>query len=165
MRYTTTIRDQEYLVEIIDERHVLLNGKSHEIDFSEIHDQPVYSLLIEGKSYEAYVYPMDGSWQVLIWGRSYPALVEDEAEKRMRIASAINLGDRTEYQLKAPMPGMVISLPVVEGQEVQKGEVLAILESMKMQNELRSPRAGTVTRLRVSTGDNVEQHQTILCVE
>jgi len=165
MRYTTTISDQEFLVEIIDEHHVLLNGKSYEIDFDEICDQPVYSLLIEGKSYEAYVYPMDGTWQVLLLGRSYQTLVEDEAEKRLRVASSGSLGERAEYQLKAPMPGMVISVPVIEGQEVQKGEVLAVLESMKMQNELRAPRDGIVTRLRVRTGDNVEQYQTMLSVE
>jgi biotin carboxyl carrier protein len=91
-------------------------------------------------------------------------MVEDEGEKRLRVASSGSMGEGAEYLLKAPMPGLVISVPVSEGQEVQKGEVLAILESMKMQNELKSPRAGTVTRLRVSTGDNVEQYQTMLSV-
>ncbi|MCK5428988.1 MAG: acetyl-CoA carboxylase biotin carboxyl carrier protein subunit, partial [Anaerolineales bacterium] len=47
-------------------------------------------------------------------------------------------------------------------QQVEKGDVLVILESMKMQNELKSPRAGTVSRLRVEPGDNVEQRQTLL---
>jgi biotin carboxyl carrier protein len=164
MRYATSIGDQEFLVEIVDERHVLLNGRRYEIDFSEIYNQPVYSLLIDGKSYEAYVYSVDGSWQVLILGRSYQTMVEDEGEKRLRVASSGSMGEGAEYLLKAPMPGLVISVPVSEGQEVQKGEVLAILESMKMQNELKSPRAGTVTRLRVSTGDNVEQYQTMLSV-
>jgi biotin carboxyl carrier protein len=164
MRYAASIGEQEYLVEIIDESHVVLNDRRYEIDFSEISDQPVYSLLIDGKSYEAYVYPVDGSWQVLMLGRSYQTLVEDESEKRLRVASSGSLGEGVEYQLKAPMPGLVISLLVNEGQEVQKGEVLAILESMKMQNELKAPRAGTVTRLRVTTGDNVEQYQTMMSV-
>jgi biotin carboxyl carrier protein len=51
---------------------------------------------------------------------------------------------------------------VKDGQTVKKGEVLVVLESMKMQNELKAPRAGVVTRLRVKAGDSVEQHQTML---
>jgi biotin carboxyl carrier protein len=47
---------------------------------------------------------------------------------------------------------------------VEKGDVLLILESMKMQNELKSPRQGTVNRIRVKAGDNVEQKQILLSV-
>jgi biotin carboxyl carrier protein len=63
------------------------------------------------------------------------------------------------------MPGLVIAIPVSEGQQVQKGDILVVLESMKMQNELKSPSAGKVSRLRVEAGDSVEQHQTLLSVE
>ena len=62
------------------------------------------------------------------------------------------------------MPGLVIAVPVEEGQPVEKGDVLLILESMKMQNELKSPRAGKVSRVRVAPGDRVEQKQTLLSV-
>jgi biotin carboxyl carrier protein len=62
------------------------------------------------------------------------------------------------------MPGLVVAIPVAEGQPVQKGQVLLILESMKMQNELKSPRDGTVGRLRVKPGETVEQKQTLLSV-
>jgi biotin carboxyl carrier protein len=69
-----------------------------------------------------------------------------------------------EFHLKAPMPGLVVAVPVHEGQPVEKGEVLVILESMKMQNELRSPRQGMVARLRVTSGDRVEKKDTLLSV-
>jgi pyruvate carboxylase subunit B len=62
------------------------------------------------------------------------------------------------------MPGMVISIPVHESQIIQKGDVLAVLESMKMQNELHSPRNGKVIRLRVKAGDRVEYKETMLSV-
>jgi 3-methylcrotonyl-CoA carboxylase alpha subunit len=62
------------------------------------------------------------------------------------------------------MPGLVVSVPVSEGQPIDKGEVLLVLESMKMQNELRSPRGGTVVRLRVKPGDRVEQKDTMMSV-
>ena len=67
-----------------------------------------------------------------------------------------------EFLLKAPMPGLVVSIPVNEGQAVGKGDVLVILESMKMQNELKAPRPGTVGRIRIEIGASVEQKQTLL---
>jgi biotin carboxyl carrier protein len=62
------------------------------------------------------------------------------------------------------MPGLVVAMPVTEGQEVKKGQVILILESMKMQNELRSPRDGVMGRIRVKVGESVEQKQTLLSV-
>ena len=164
MRYITTIGDREFLIEILDENHILVDGQALQVDFDPIADQPVYSLLLDGSSYESYVYEGEEGWQVLLHGRSYPAQVIDEREKRLRAASGSSVGERGEFHLKAPMPGMVVSIPVSEGQKVQKGDVLALLESMKMQNELKSPRDGVVSRIRIQTGDRVEQHQTLLSV-
>jgi len=82
----------------------------------------------------------------------------------LRAAAGGKAIERGEFHLKAPMPGLVVAVPVVEGQRVNKGDVLVILESMKMQNELKSPREGVVTRLRVGIGDSVEQSQTLLSV-
>ncbi|MBT7069594.1 MAG: acetyl-CoA carboxylase biotin carboxyl carrier protein subunit, partial [Anaerolineae bacterium] len=69
-----------------------------------------------------------------------------------------------EYYLKAPMPGLVIDIPVTDGQEIAEGDVLLILESMKMQNELKAPRAGVISRIKVAVGESVERRQTLLSV-
>lgn len=165
MKYVTTIGDREYIVEILDERHITIDGKPYTVDFDSISDQPVYSLLVDGHSYEAYVYTVEEEGlQVLLHGSLYPALVEDEREKRLRAQSGSGVAERGEFHLKAPMPGLVVALPVGEGQAVAKGEVLVILESMKMQNELKAPRDGTVARIRIAVGDSVEQRQTLLSV-
>jgi biotin carboxyl carrier protein len=163
MRYITTIDDKEFTVEIIDSKHVSVNGKILSVDFESINGQPVYSLIINGKSYEGYVYPDEEDWQVLLHGRLYQAAVEDEREKRLR-AAAGGVVQSGEFHLKAPMPGMVIAIPVTEGQVVKKGQVLLILESMKMQNELKSPKDGTVARIRVKAGEAAEQKQALLSV-
>jgi len=164
MKYITTIGDREYMVEILDENHISVDGTIYTVDFESVSDQPVFSLLADGQSYEAYVYPMEDVWQVLMYGRLYAAQVEDERERRLRAASRSGVAERQEFHLKAPMPGLVVIVPVEDGQEVQKGDVLVILESMKMQNELRSPRDGVIARVRVKPGDSVEQRQTLLSV-
>ncbi|PWH12974.1 MAG: acetyl-CoA carboxylase biotin carboxyl carrier protein subunit [Anaerolineae bacterium] len=163
MKYVTTIEGKEYNIEIVDEKHIRLNDQVLEVDLVSVNGQPVYSLLLGGKSYEAYIYPEEKEWQVLLHGQQYKATVEDEREKRLKTAGGAR-AETGEFHLKAPMPGLVVSVPVEEGQTIKKGQVLLILESMKMQNELKSPRDGTVHRIRVRPGESVEQRQTLLSV-
>jgi biotin carboxyl carrier protein len=165
MKYISTVNDTEYLIEIIDERHISVNGRTITVDFNSVSGQPVYSLIVDGRSFEGFVYPGEEEWEVLIMGRQFPIKVEDEREKRLRAAAGGSVSDTGEYHLKAPMPGMVVSILVEEGQKIEKGKVLLILESMKMQNELKSPRDGTVGRMRVKPGESVEQRQTLLSVQ
>jgi biotin carboxyl carrier protein len=164
MKYITTVGEKEFVVEVIDEHRLVIQNQIVHIDFHPVSDQPVYSLLINGKSYEAYVFPTENSWQVLLHGKQYAAKVEDERERRLRAASSEKSASGKEFHLKAPMPGLVVTIVVEEGQKVQKGELLVILESMKMQNELKSPRDGTVSRIRIASGESVELHQTMLSV-
>ena len=164
MKYITTIDKKEFTVDIIDDHHVSINDKVFEVDFELVNGQPVYSMLIDGQSYEAYVYPVEDEWQVLLFGRQYPLKVENEREKRLRSSVGGKVQELGEFQLKAPMPGLVVAVPVDEGQQIEKGQVLVILELMKMQNELKSPRAGKIERIKVKAGESVEQRQLLLSV-
>jgi biotin carboxyl carrier protein len=164
MKYITTIADREYGIEIIDDNQILVDGVAYEIDFESISGQPVFSLLIAGNSHEAYVYPDEEKWEVHLQGIQYRVVVEDEREKRLRSSFGSSPVQTGEYYLKAPMPGLVISIQVKENQVIAQGEVLVILESMKMQNELKSPRDGIISRIRVKESDSVERKQTLLSV-
>ena len=165
MKYVTTIDGQEFAVEVVDERHIRIGERLHEVDFESVSGQPVFSLILDGKSYESFVYQNDEDWEVLLRGRQYQVKVEDEREKRLKTAAGGGGTSGGEFHLKAPMPGLVVAVTVNEGQEVKKGQVLLILESMKMQNELKSPRDGVVGRIRVNPGESVEQKQTLLSVQ
>jgi biotin carboxyl carrier protein len=165
MKYITTLDGTEYSIEVIDEHHVSVNGRVLETDFESVSGQPVYSLIINGKSYESYVFEAEDGLQVLMRGRLFNLKVEDEREKRLRAAAGSGVAEGGEFNLRAPMPGLVVSISVAEGEQVEKGQVLVILESMKMQNELKSPRAGLVHRIRVKQGETVEQRQALLSVQ
>jgi len=165
MKYITVVDGQEFVIEIINKNQIVINGQPLQIDFESIHGQPVYSLIVDGKSYEAYVYPDEDNWQVLVRGNQYGISVVDEREKRLRAAAGGGQVAHGEIQLKAPMPGLIVDVLAEEGQAVERGDVLIILESMKMQNELRAARDGVVRRVRVKKGDSVEQKQTLLSVE
>ncbi|HLO27597.1 MAG TPA: biotin/lipoyl-containing protein [Anaerolineales bacterium] len=164
MKYITTVEGKQFLVEIMDEKHISVDGKVYEVDFESVSGQPVYSLIVDGRSHEAYAAQGDDNWQVLLRGRLYPVTVEDEREKRLRSAAGGGVAETGEFHLRAPMPGLIVAIHVEEGQTVKRGQVLLILESMKMQNELKSPRDGIISRLRVKAGETVEQKQTLLSV-
>ena len=164
MKYVATTNDREILIEIVDEQHILVDGVSYEIDFEAVSEQTVYSLLANNKSYEALVNESEEGWQVLLHGSQYVLLVEDEREWRLRASLGGETAGNVDYHLTAPMPGLIVTVTVSEGQTVDQGDVLLILESMKMQNELKSPRSGKVSRVRVKPGDSVEQRDTLLSV-
>jgi biotin carboxyl carrier protein len=167
MKYVTTINDKTYIIEINEDHRVIVDGVEYTVDFESVSGQPVYSLLIDGRSYEAYIYETEdpNTWQVLLHGDLHTVRVEDEREKRLRAAGGgVAVAAHGEFNLKAPMPGLIVAVPVSEGQAVNKGDNLIILESMKMQNELKSPRAGTVARIKVKPGDSVEQNQVLVTV-
>lgn len=164
MRYICTIDGQEFLIEMIDDQHIVVDGETYEVDLNAIGTQPVFSLLVNGKSYEAYAYTDKDTCQVLLHGQAYSVRVEDELEKQLSLSFGRDQGSQAEFHLRAPMPGLVVSIPVLEDQLVAEGDVLVILESMKMQNELRSPRAGKVARLQVKPGDRVNQQEILLSV-
>ena len=166
MKYVTTVDDKVFTIEINDDQRVLVDGVEYAVDFESVNGQPVYSLLINGRSYEAYVSESEdlNDWQVLIRGDLFTVSVEDEREKRLRATAGAVASSTDEFNLKAPMPGLIVAVQVAEGQTVHKGDILIVLESMKMQNELKCLRNGTVGRIKIKTGDNVEHNQVLLTV-
>ncbi len=164
MKYIAEVDGLEFPVEIIDDQHVRFGKEILEISLAEVNGVPLYSLVVNNESFEGYVYPDEDGWQVLLQGQFYQVQVEDEREKRLRMAGSASERAGAEFVLKAPMPGLVIDVLVQEGQAVQKGQTLLILESMKMQNELRAPHAGTLNRLKVKAGESVQQKQVLLTI-
>ncbi len=162
MKYIAEVDGLEFPVEIIDDGHVRFGEEILEVNLAAVSGVPLYSLILNNESFEGYVYPDEDGWQVLLQGQFYKVRVEDEREKRLRTTGGAAERSGAEFVLKAPMPGLVIAVLVSEGQAVEKGQTLLILESMKMQNELRAAHAGAVTRLRVKPGESVQQKQILL---
>ena len=162
MKYHVTLADQTFEIEVRSDSEIAIDGKVLEVDFKSLADQPVYSLILGHDSYEAYVSEGENALQVLLRGQLYEVDVEDERQRRLRQVSEVHGDAGGEFSLKAPMPGLVVAVPVSEGETVSRGQNLIILESMKMQNELRSPREGVVQRVRVTPGERVEQNQPLV---
>ena len=162
MKYVAEVDGLEFLVEIFDANHVRFGNEILEVDLAAVSGQPLYSLIVNGESFEGYVYPNERFWQVLLMGRSYSVNIEDERERKLRTSDIGFASPGEEFIIKAPMPGLAVDVLVSEGQQVVKGQILIILESMKMQNEIRAPFSGTVVRLRIKSGESVQQKQVLI---
>lgn len=93
-----------------------------------------------------------GGWRILLD-------VEAESAARLRERARRGRGDVAQagpLEVRASIPGRVVAVSVAEGDFVESGQQLLVVEAMKMQNELRSPRAGTVERLAVGVGQTVD---------
>lgn len=164
MKYITTVKDQEYIIEIDQDDAIVVNGERYLVDFRQLPEGSVFSLLLNHRSWEAAVEERDGVWEVLIQGELYPVKVQDERAYRLSKARGTTTHTSGDAIIKSPMPGIIVAVPVTVGDEVKKGDKVVILESMKMENELRSPRDGRITRVHVQKGTNVEKDQVLVVV-
>lgn len=114
----------------------------------------LYSLLLDDESIEVLILRDGSSSTVIHHGRALDLIVESERERNARLIAA-DAGSDAGADVHAVMPGIVVSIAVAEGDEVEKGQAVCVLEAMKMENEIRAPGAGTVTRVAVSPGDTV----------
>lgn len=164
MKYVSRVNDREYVIEIDQEGRILVDDEPYNIDFEQLSEGGIISLLINSRSLEAIVEERDEAWEVLIQGELYTVQVQDERSYRLARARATSLEVAGEAVIKSPMPGVIIAVPVSEGQVITKGEKVVILESMKMENELRSPRDGIVKHVYVAEGANVEKGQVLATI-
>jgi biotin carboxyl carrier protein len=161
MKYLTTVNNCQFVIEINRADEVIVDGRRHAIDFKTM-DGMLRSLLIDQKSYEAIIERRQGEYTVLIHGNLYTVRVADEREQHLGRSSLVPPSG--DLLIAAPMPGLIAELLVAEGQTVEAGDTLIILESMKMGNEIKTPREGVVNRIHVKTGDSVNQNQTLIVI-
>ena len=164
MQYITTVNDEQYSIEIDQEGRITVDGQGLDVDFHPLSEGGILSLILNNRSLEAIVEERDQAWEVLIRGELYTVQVQDERAYRLAMARGVTAEMTGEAVIKSPMPGLIIAVPVEEGQLVSKGDQIVILESMKMENELRSPRDGVVKRLHVQPGASVEKDQLLATI-
>jgi biotin carboxyl carrier protein len=137
-------------------------GKArHEVDLTPLPDGG-FSLLVDGRSYDCAFEPALGT--VVVAGRRFAALAQDERAFRLQMGAAKAQAEGIQT-VRAPMPGKVVKVLVRAGEQVQAGQGLVVVEAMKMENELKSPRAGTVAEIWAREGAAVERNAPLVAVE
>ena len=161
MKYITIINNQQFEVEIQRDGSVILNGKRHEVDWLEL-PESLYSMIKDNKSIEVAIDDSQGTTNVLLEGRLYEAQVLDQrAVMMLNRRGGLKLDSGEVY---APMPGLIVDVLVNVGDAVTEGQTVVILESMKMQNELKAPRSGVVQSVERNKGSTVDKNALLIVI-
>jgi propionyl-CoA carboxylase alpha chain len=152
---------QEILLEVGREgeaiaiRFVDANGKAgnaHLLQSAWKPGDPVWQGTIDGHFIAVQARPIANGIRLAHQGVEVPVYVWTEAEAASARLMPVTTASDTGKKLLCPMPGLIVSIAVTEGQEVKAGETLAVVEAMKMQNVLRAEQDGTVKKIHASAG-------------
>ena len=121
---------------------------------------------VDGEEYEVELEKQEGVWNVTIEGKSFSIEIEggsvgDSAgSKRKKKGRGKKSGT-----ISSTIPGKIVSIAVEEGDKVAEGDVVMILEAMKMQNEIQAPLSGTVTAVNCKPGDSIEANSPLVIIQ
>jgi len=150
-------------LELFGERvKVKLAGKAMEVNVARIAEK-VFSLILDGCSYNVVVNPQPEGFQVFVNGKVFQVSLNDPSKERP--FSSRRMDEVGSMKVSVPMPGKVVKVLVSEGDSVQKGQGLVVVEAMKMQNEVRAPKRGEVKQINVSDGETVNAGEILVVVE
>jgi biotin carboxyl carrier protein len=162
MRYYVTVSDTTYEVDI-DENGVHVDGEPVEVSALQVAGTDVHSFLVDGESHRVVASSSGkGGWDLHLKGRHERAEVLDEHTKTLRDMSAARAGPMGPRAVRAPMPGLVVKVEVEEGDLVEVGTGLLIVEAMKMENELSAEAPARVGVIHVAAGQAVEKDQILM---
>jgi propionyl-CoA carboxylase alpha chain len=165
-----------------DQRVVLLNGKPIAvamtgsesgfqvfvgdrrltIDTNWFPGEPLLRALVDLRPIVVQIDAVGAGWRLTHEGGQAEALVLTPRQAELHALMPVKTAPDTSKFLLSPMPGLLSSVAVREGQEVKTGEVLAVVEAMKMENVLRATRDGTVKTLHAKAGDSLHVDQKII---
>ncbi len=138
-----------------------VEGRRLEADFRRLPDGEVYSLLVEGRSHEVRVVSSGSGLEVTLDGATVPVEVRHPLEKLLQSTQAAHHAASGEI-VAAPMPGLVVALKVKPGDVVGPGQAVAVVEAMKMQNELPARHGGVVREVLVAERASVSAGQALV---
>ncbi|MGA8223932.1 MAG: biotin/lipoyl-containing protein [Candidatus Acidiferrales bacterium] len=142
----------------------LIDGEKLDADAVEV-EPGIYSILMGGESFEVRVETRGepgGGLRVVAGNREFLADIRDPRQWRRHRGTAAEAEGR--QKVLAPMPGKIVRVMVKAGDTVELKQGLLVVEAMKMQNEIRSPKSGVVERLLVNEGQTVNAGEILAIV-
>ncbi len=166
--YSIQLKDKSFEVELnsTDSKQGTINGKSFKLDINKSGED--YHVLYNNKSYNIEIYTLTPDTQDVILKINNDKLsfkVSDELDLLLKKLGMDNLSSQKMNDIKAPMPGLVLKVLVEEGQEVQEGDTVLVLEAMKMENNIKAPAGGIVKNIICKPSEAVEKNDLLIVFE
>ena len=123
-----------------------------------------YLMNRDGRIYQAYIHRESNQYQVAINGERFQFALDDEKTHLIRNWLKNDRHAKKVQEIRAPMPGLIIELPVVEGQEISEGDTVAIIEAMKMENEIKATMRGIIEGILVKQRESVDKNTILITI-
>jgi pyruvate carboxylase subunit B len=161
VKYFVTVGSRTWDVEVSGDA-VRIDGQPADAQLQAVPGTPLYHLLLDNESWTVAVEPQDGtagSMQAVVQavGERREVTVVDEPTRQIQELTGKRGPVAASGVIRAPMPGLVVRVEVQVGDPVAAGTGLAVVEAMKMENELRATGAGVVAVVHVQAGQTVEK--------
>jgi len=155
---------EENLLLKIEDGHVSaeIGDRVYNLDVREI-EPDSYMFFLNTNVHECRVSGSDSTFEVSIHGRNYSVTIVDP--KRLRSGQNSDRHHHGVAEILAPMPGKVVRVQTESGATVEKGAGVIVVEAMKMQNEMKSPRDGIVISINVKPGDTVNAGDVLAVID
>lgn len=125
----------------------------------------IRKVTVNGEIFEVEVEPDGDSWKVTVEGETFDISVEGGASPNARKKQRSGKKRKKSGVVSSSIPGKIITVEVETGQQVAEGDVILILEAMKMQNEVAAPITGTVIEINCAAGENIEANLPLVVIE
>jgi acetyl-CoA carboxylase biotin carboxyl carrier protein len=162
VKYLVTVAGQSFEIEVDHERLVRINGHPLYLDLEQVGGLPVYSLALDDTGYVVFVEGTQGDYQVEVQGQAYSVSVKRQLPRLAapRVECLSDAGDC--LAVTTPLAGNLISLLAAVGDQVEAGQAVAVVESMKMQIQLKASQSGMVEVVHGPAGRNVDEGEELL---
>jgi biotin carboxyl carrier protein len=162
MKVSFWIDNKEYRLNLREksrtEVEVVLGGKKYSISIGYL-GRDEFLLNINGKVYDVFIESNSSIYSIGVKGRFFKI----EKKSASQILGS-GLGKQNRKDVKTSMPGKIVKVLLEKGEKVKEGQAVLILEAMKMQNEIKSPRSGKITNIGPKAGDSVEANALLFSV-
>jgi len=163
MKYVVEVEDRTFAIEV-HQGTITIDGQVHSVDLRHIEPLSLYSLLIDNLSHEVFIEKRENQYAAILRGKLYSAKVRDAESWERDVPRRTHPIAEGEGLIEAPMPGLVLEVRGTTGEETRAGDVLVVLESMKMKTDIHCSLDGTIQAIHVVAGDHVTQGQALVAV-
>lgn len=168
MEYTIKLQGQQDITVTKKGNKTLLNGNETTPDLNEIKTNRLYHIVYKGQSVSVEILSWnrdEKTMKALVNGIAREISIHNQFDNLLHSLGLDNMLTNKVNDIKAPMPGLVLSIKISIGDSVKKGDPILILEAMKMENIIKSPGDGIIKNIKVAEKQAVDKNQVLIELE
>ncbi|MBA4317248.1 MAG: hypothetical protein C0412_02505 [Flavobacterium sp.] len=163
--FITTTNEHKREIKVLSDTLVRIGDREQEVEFSKVSNY-LYLLKIGNKTYEITTHKQnEEKFRFGVDGHSFEVTVRTKLKETANEVIKNKITETHITKITSPMPGLLLKIHKAIGEHVEENEPIVVLEAMKMENEIRSPKSGIIKEIFMKHGSTLEKDAVILTIE